>query len=201
MKKQKFDKVKPKTKLIDSENKPTEVLSESEEHFPTEMFEITMQDGAKIEVSGNHLWYCENNDDRLFKDEYKKQAKDFLNFINLEELEKIKNIEYTVEQIVIFLEYNNIDFILKMLDSIGISSECPYNIEYNGLTIPMGKIGLYKWEQVLYAIKCLQKAINNEGYLYFGKVRETREIVEMIEKGDSINIPTIHEIKGKKEKI
>lgn len=197
----KFGDLKPGDKIIGSDGKPTLVTQVYDKHFPNKMFEIEMEDGEVVRASGNHLWYCETNSDNIFKDEYWKLAKDYFeNFSIPDRLEEDGHFPLPI-LMQLFDDRISIQlFIEKAAKSLGYSSYTPIIsqeimknreiVEFDNETVFN-----YSYNDLIDFLHKTKKAVlKNQGYFYFGQVRTTEEIANIIGNGGSINIPHKDEI-------
>lgn len=191
----KMNELKPGDKIIGSDGKLTEITNVYEEHIPEEMYEIDFGEFT-IEASGNHLWYCETNEDRKNESYYRKLMENYMMSEVLEFPEE-ENTAYPKEMLASKLSTNgySYEFILKVCETIGHS----YNMNnaiYDGMElIEDNLLPCYSYEDIYKYVKSL-KEMKQGDYFKFGKVRETKEIFELIKNGDEVNIPTIKEMQN-----
>lgn len=195
----KFGDLKPGDILVGSHGE-VEVDKVFEKHIPKRMYEIEMGNGDIIKTSGNHLWYCETDIDVMNKDEYVKLAKAYFENHNIPEKQK-EDYHYQKSDIVKFFgnDVNVILFIQNACDSLGHSSVQPHAIlDGKSLTEKDIKsyveIPLYSYNDLIDFLHITKKAIDGEGYLYFGKVRTTDEIYKIMDAGKEVNIPEIKDV-------
>ena len=187
-----FGDLKPGDKIIGADGQPVTVTNVYEKHFPDKMYEIEMEDGEVVQASGNHLWYCESEQDFKFKDEYMRLAKVF--FKNKTIPKKEEDEPFTTLNEMITLFGNEIDtnlFIEKVCRSLGYSRVGPHVIVKDKYIVK--ETVLLSPPLLLYNIEG-HYYIGNKGYFFFGEVRTTEEIAQLMEKGVEINIPTRKEI-------
>lgn len=65
--------IEPGEYVLGSEG-PTEVTRAYAHHIPKSMYEIELEDGTKVRVSGNHLWYIETAQDLADHEQRIKRA-------------------------------------------------------------------------------------------------------------------------------
>lgn len=182
--------------IVGPDGKPATVTAAYDEHMPKSMYEMEMEDGEILKVSGNHLWYCETRDDLKGKRKYMKLAKRYF------KKNKIPNIDYgdeaaPIENLIAEFggDAKENEFIKLMCESLGHSFETPH-IEMDGYFEEVDEhlIPLYSYNDLLDFMRDLRChfADESKGYFYFGKVRTTTEIFNTF--GD-VNIPTLEDIK------
>lgn len=188
-----FGDLKPGDKIVGSDGKPVTVTNAYEKHYPESMFEIEMADGEVVQASGNHMWYCETNLDKKNKDEYRKLAEDF--FANNEIPSKLEEDELfpTKDIIQIFGDdVNTMLFIEKACKSLGYSSYTPHLIYSDKMKVADKREAImnYSYNDFMdFLHKIRDVVLKNKGYFYFGEVRTTEQIADLISKGASVNIP------------
>lgn len=189
----KFGDLKPGDKIIGSDGKPVTVTAAYEKHLPKSMYEIEMEDGEVVQASGNHMWYCETNIDFKNKEQYKELA---IKFFNTHQIpEKLEEDELFPIQDIIKVFGNEIDtilFIEKAARSLGYSSYTPHFIYTDKMKVADDKEAIlnYSYNDFIDFLHNMKKSLfENEGYFYFGEVRTTDKIFELLKKGAEINIP------------
>ena len=197
----KFGDLKPGDKIIGPNGSPVEVKNVFEKHLPKKMYEIEMEDGEKIKASGNHMWYCESNSDRMFKEGYKRLALEF--FENKEIPPKMLEDElFSTEDLIKIFgdEIDTILFIEKACKSLGYSSYTPH-LTFDGFPREeeisnRGIIMNHSYNDFVDFISDMKSCLTTGiGYFYFGEVRTTDEIVYLLKKGEEINIPHKSDLK------
>lgn len=188
----KFGDLVPGDYVIGSDGAPVEVTNVYEKHFPERMFELVMEDGEVIQASGNHLWYCESEQDVAEKDSYLEQAREY--FLNNEIPEKLVNDEHFPINLLVKLFDNSVNtslFIARAAESLGHSSVTPHVIMDNQLSMgEKEEIYNYSYNDFIDFLHKMKKAVLAEkGYFYFGKVRSTIDIFELMLYNISVNIP------------
>lgn len=190
-----FGDLKPGDKIIGADGQPVTVTNVYEKHFPDKMYEIEMEDGEVVQASGNHLWYCESEQDFKFKDEYMRLAKVF--FKNKTIPKKEEDEPFTTLNEMITLFGNEIDtnlFIEKVCRSLGYSRVGPHVIVEDKYMVKE-TVQYYSYNDLIDFLNEMKGAVlDNKGYFFFGEVRTTEEIAQLMEKGVEINIPTRKEI-------
>lgn len=190
-----FGDLKPGDKIIGADGKPVTVTNVYEKHFPDTMYEIEMEDGEVIQASGNHLWYCESDIDVKNKNEYLRLAKKFFETKVIPEKEDDE--PFTTLEEIITLFGDEIDtqlFIEKACRSLGHSRVGPHVIVEDEYAIKE-TLKYYSYNDLIDFLHEMKKAVmDNQGYFFFGEVRETEEIAKLMEKGVNINIPTRKEV-------
>lgn len=167
-------------------------------YVPKDMYELTMNDGQTIKCSGNHLWYCETDNDYLEKKEYKKLAKHYF------KQNKIPNYEaslpaypYSIIGSKFSSDKQSQDFIQRVCLSLGPTYQTP-NVLFDGLDyIDEQKVYSYSYNDIIDSLKNLYNVIHHKkGYFYYGQVRTAKMIAELINDGNSVNIPETTDIKN-----
>lgn len=183
-------------KLIGSDGKPTLVTQVYDKHFPDKMYELEMEDGEVVQASGNHLWYCETNSDEIFKDEYWRLAKAYFeNFSIPDKLEDDGHFPLPILMQLFDDKINTQLFIEKAAKSLGYSSYTPVIsqeimknrdiVEFDNETVFN-----YSYNDLIEFLQKMKKVVlENQGYFYFGQVRTTEEIANIIGNGGFVNIP------------
>lgn len=192
--------LKPGDKILDHLGNPVEVSATYDKYIPDRMYEIEMEDGEVIQASGNHMWYCEIPTDIAFKEEYIRLAKEF--FENKKIPEKLEEDELFSKNDIIHIfgdEVSTMLFIEKACKSLGYSSYSPHLIYVDKLSqenmSEQEIIMNYSYNDLIDFLHKMKLAIyENKGYFFFGEVRVTDEIFELIEKGVEVNIPYRNEV-------
>lgn len=187
--------LKPGDKILDHNGQPVEVSAVYDKYIPERMYEIEMEDGEVIQASGNHMWYCETPSDIAFKEEYIRLAKEF--FENKKIPEKLEEDELFSKNDIIHIfgdEVSTMLFIEKACKSLGYSSYSPHLIYVDKLSqenmSEQEIIMNYSYNDLIDFLHKMKLAIyENKGYFFFGEVRVTDEIFELIKKGVDVNIP------------
>lgn len=192
-----FDTIEVGDKIVSSDGSLTTVTEVYESHIPKSMFKLTLDNGEIIESSGNHLWYCETNSDKLKKDEYLELAKAFFNDYRVLQSSH-QNVAYPKE-ILIEMFPKHKEFIARAADSLGWAVETPNVIFDNYMDFQEEQvIERYDYNALITFLESMRAYIDNkEGYFYYGKVRKTEDIFELMSAGADINIPTVDDISGK----
>ena len=188
-----FGELKPGDKIIGADGKPVEVTAVYDKHFPDKMYEIELEDGETIRASGNHMWYCETGTDVKFKEEYKLLAKSFFSLYEIPNKLDEDELFPTEDLIQIFgQEVETMLFIEKACKSLGYSSYTPHMV-FDGFKEDVSNRGIvmnYSYNDFVDFLQDMKRSLlENKGYFYFGEVRTTDEIFDLIEKGADINIP------------
>lgn len=189
----KFGDLKPGDKLIGVGGQPVEVTDVYEKHIPESMYEIEMEDGEVVQASGNHLWYCETNIDVKNRDEYKRLAEKF--FANNEVPNKLVEDELFPLQDMVQIFGSDVDVIMfteKACKSLGYSSFTPHLMYDDKMKVAGRKEAVlnYSYNDYIDFLKSMKKAVlEDKGYFYFGEVRTTEQIANLIAKGAKVNIP------------
>lgn len=189
----KFGDLVPGDQIIGANGKPVTVTAAYEKHIPKVMYEIEMEDGEVVQASGNHMWYCETELDEKNKFHYEELAGEYFrsheipNKLDEDELFPIQDI------IKIFGDKMNVIlFIEKACKSLGYSSYTPHLMYDDKFKIAGHKEAIFNYsynDLIDFLHQMKSSTINNEGYFYFGEVRTTDEIFELINKGMDVNIP------------
>lgn len=188
-----FGDLKPGDRIVGSDGLPVEVTHAYDKHIPESMYEIEMQDGEVVQASGNHMWYCETNIDVKNKDEYERLARAF--FANNVIPEKLEEDELFPLQDIIQIfgdEIDTIMFIEKASKSLGYSSYTPHLIYTDKMKVADKREAVmnYSYNDFIDFLIMMKSAVEAyRGYFYFGEVRTTEKIAELISKGAIINIP------------
>ena len=189
-------------KLIGSDGQPTTITAVYDKHIPDRMFEIIMEDDQAVQASGNHLWYCETDQDEEFKKEYKRLAEVY--FENHSIPEYMEDDGHFPLPILIQLFDKNIEtqlFIEKVARSLGYSSFTPIisqEMMKSGTIVDTGNDLVYNYsfnDLIDFLHKMKLAILENKGYFYFGEVRTTEEIFELNKHGVNVNIPYKEDVK------
>lgn len=79
---------------------PVEITSVYEKHIPETMYEIEIEDGNKIKVSGNHLWYVETENNLAMHHNRVKEARKYLkNKLSSENINQLLDVANSDEDI------------------------------------------------------------------------------------------------------
>lgn len=181
-----FDELREGDKVIGSNGEPVLVEKVYDTHMPKTMYEIEMEDGQRIECSGNHLWYTETEKDLSEKEDYYKDFLAYATVYSLPEYSK-ENAHYPFEVFVDNFSSDELSrrAISRVLLSMGHAGETP-NVFFDGFEyLSETMIKLYSVNSF---IEFTQSML--EGYFFYGKVRTTDEMFRIIdENGYNINIP------------
>lgn len=177
--------------IIGADKQPTLVTQVFQKHTPKSMYELTMNDGQTVKCSGNHLWYSETDIDRNEKRGYLRLAKYFFKHEKIPEYDPIMPA-YPIE--IIGHKFSNDEksqrLIIRICESLGPSFSTP-DVLFDGYIdlISEHNIYSYSYNDVIDFLKGLYKVVKKDKnqYFYFGRVRETRELVNMTHL--NINIP------------
>ena len=188
----KFGDLKPGDKLVGSDGEITEVVKVYDKHIPEKMYEIEMEDGEVIQASGNHLWYCETNSDELGKEMYRQIASEY--FENNEIPEKLVEDHHFPLELITTMFGDNINtriFIEKASRSLGHASMTPHIMLINKLKDQVTEEILnYSYNNLIdFLYKMKEAVLDNNGYFYFGQVRDTQEIAKLKKYNRYVNIP------------
>lgn len=194
-----FGELKPGDKIIGANGEPVEVTAVYDKHIPKSMYEIEMEDGEIVQCSGNHLWYCETSLDNKNKEEYKELAKEVLSTFEIPEKLEEDELFALADVVKIFGEdIKTMLFIEKVCKSLGYSSYSPHLIYSDKMKVADKREAVlnYSYNDLIdFLHKMKLSILENKGYFYFGEVRMTSHIFELIEKGEKINIPHKSDIK------
>lgn len=188
----KFGNLKEGDKLVGSNNELVEVNKVYQKHIPHKMFEIEMEDGAVIKASGNHLWYCETDTDLNGREEYLKLAQEF--FKNNEIPQEVDGNPYYSLYEMVNIFGDNIKtqlFIERACRSLGYSSFTPHIILEDLKKTSNEIIYNYDYNDLIKFLQIMKESVlNDKGYFYYGEVRTTEEIAELIINHNiNVNIP------------
>lgn len=187
-----FGDLKPGDKLIGSDGKHTEVTKVYDKHIPDKMYEIEMEDGEVIQVSGNHLWYCETDEDEKNKDMYLLMAEDYFCCNEIPD-KLVEDTHFPMELITTMFgdEIPIRAFIEEACRSLGHSSVTPHVILVNQLRESVDEeIKNYSYNNLIDFLHQMKKSVmEHNGYFYFGKVRTTDEIAQLKWYNRYVNIP------------
>lgn len=182
--------VKVGDKVIGSDGQPVEVTHVFDKYTPSSMYQIEMDDGQVIKCSGNHLWYCETNDDRANKKDYIKLAKHYFRWHKIPTMDNLYP-SYPYNQIgeKFAKDKKSRQLIERVCLSLGPFLSTP-NVFFDGTKyVTENKVYTYSYNDIIVFLKKLKKAIyKKDGYFYFGQVRETATIAKLAENQE-INIP------------
>lgn len=190
-----FGNLKPGDKLLGSDGQPVTVTNVYDKHYPVEMYEIEMEDGEVVQASGNHLWYCETTSDEWEKESYYELAKEYFTNNKIPPKEKDSPFCELSEIITLFGNHLNTQlFIEKSCRALGHSRMGPHVIIEDG-SVSSEEVLYYSYNDLIeFLNKMKQAVLEGKGYFYFGEVRETSKIAELIEKGSEVNIPHRKEV-------
>ena len=199
-----FGELKPGDKIIGADGEPVEVTDVYDKHYPERMYEIEMEDGEIIRASGNHLWYCETEKDLEERDEYFELAKEVLSELEIPNKKDV-DIPYPLEDIIkMFGEsIKTQTFLIKACKSLGYSGYTPHYIieDFRGTIDQYDykyEIKNYSYNNLIdFLLKLKEAVLHDKGYFYFGEVRTTDEIAEIMSKGMDVNIPHKKDIMSK----
>lgn len=189
-------KIKVGDKIVGSDGKAVVVTHVYDSYVPDKMYEITMEDGQTIKCSANHLWYCETQTDIKEKKEYLKLAKYYFKH------ETIPNYDILLPAYpysMIGTKFSNNKKCQKLIQraalSLGPTYQVP-NVIFDGTKyIREEKVYTYSFNDLIDFLKGLQHVVNQdkEQYFFFGKVRETQQIVALGDYSD-VNIPELNDL-------
>lgn len=188
-----FGDLIPGDKIIGADGEPVTVTAAYEKHIPKAMYEIEMEDGEVVQASGNHMWYCETELDEKNKSHYKELAREY--FSSHEIPDKVDEDElFPIQDMILIFgdEVNTIMFIELACKSLGYSSYTPHLMYDDKMKVAGYKemILNYSYNDLMDFLHQMKKSVmENKGYFYFGQVRTTDEIFELMSKGVDINIP------------
>lgn len=183
--------LKPGDYVLGPNSKPVRVNEVFEEHVPERMYEIELENGEKIESSGNHYWYCETDTDRKNKKSFIRKAKRFFKTHNLP-LKSELGPAYPINLIPSHFSTTKEgqEFIVLACEALGPSGTTPHEI-YDGYLEKTDEVlvYLYSFNDLIDFLEQMKGVLLNKdkGYLYFGKVRTTDEIFSIMD--EKINIP------------
>lgn len=188
-----FGDLVPGDKIIGADGSPVTVTASYEKHIPEKMYEIEMEDGEVVQASGNHLWYCETELDEKNKDYYEKIAREY--FDNHEIPDKLDEDElFPIQDMILIFgdEVNTILFIELACKSLGYTSYTPHLMYDDKMKIAGHKEAVFNYsynDLIDFLNKMKSSIIDKKGYFYYGQVRTTDEIFDLINKGLDVNIP------------
>lgn len=182
--------IKVGDKLIGSDGKPVEVVQVFDKYIPSSMYLLEMDDGQEVKCSGNHLWYCETDDDRANKKDYIKLAKHYFRHNKIPEFDDVYP-SYPYNQIgeKFSNDKKSQELIERVCLSLGPSLATP-NVLFDGTQyLTENKVYTYSYNDIIVFLQKLKRAIHKKDeYFYFGQVRETSTIAKLA-KTQEINIP------------
>lgn len=188
-----FGDLVPGDKIIGADGNPVTVTASYEKHIPEKMYEIEMEDGEVVQASGNHLWYCETELDEKNKDYYEKIAREY--FDNYDIPEKLDKDElFPIQDMTLIFgdEVNIVLFIELACKSLGYTSYTPHLMYDDKMKIAGRKEAVFNYsynDLIDFLNKMKSSIIDKKGYFYYGQVRTTDEIFDLINKGLDVNIP------------
>lgn len=190
-KKVNFGDLKVGDKIMGSDG-PVTVTNVYDKHLPDKMYEIEMENGEVIRASGNHLWYCETEDDLANKEAYKQLAQGYFKNNNIPK--KLKEDESYPLRMIIKMFGDNVltqVFIEQVCRSLGYSSYTTHIITEDWVReITKEDIYNYSYNDLIDFLRKMEKAVMlDKGYFYFGKVRTTNEIAEIMSHNIYVSIP------------
>lgn len=180
--------------IIGSNGDPVTVTEVYEEHYPKDMYLITMEDGSTVKASGNHLWYSETEEDFSNREEYMELARVFYSTYDIPE--KVDGY-VAFPKAVILGKFSGageqtLEYIERTLDTLGWAVETP-NVIFDGYMeiVDEETVKRYDYNDFISFLGKQRDALDNNGYFQFGKVRTTNELVEI---SGEVNIPTVEEM-------
>lgn len=185
-----FGDLVPGDKIMGADGAPVTVTNVYEKHFPNNMYELEMEDGEVVQASGNHLWYCETSNDFNDKEEYKRLAKVYFENKAVPEKE-VEDIYADLKELITVFgqEVSTQLFIEKVSKSLGHSRVGPHLI-LDGNLVHKEDLKYYSYNDLIDFLIQMKKAVlDNEGYFFFGQVRETDTIAHLMANDQSVNIP------------
>ena len=188
-----FGDLVPGDKIIGADGTPVTVTNAYEKHIPERMYEIEMEDGEVVKASGNHLWYCETELDEKNKENYKELARKY--FRNHDIPEKLDEDElFPIQDMTLIFgdEVSTVLFIELACKSLGYSSYTPHLMYDDKMKIAGHKEAVFNYsynDLIDFLNKMKSSVIDKKGYFYYGQVRTTDEIFDLINKGLDVNIP------------
>lgn len=100
-----FGEIQEGDHIVGSDGLPVEVVKVYEKHYPEKMYEIELENGEVVKVSGNHLWYIETNNHLSMFHSRVKNARKFLKKRlteeNVERLLEVANSDEMIETALI----------------------------------------------------------------------------------------------------
>ena len=192
-----FGDLRPGDKLVGSDGELTQITDVYDKHLPDKMYEIVMEDGEVVKASGEHLWYCETEIDKNNKDLYKQMAEVFFeNNVISSHLEEDEYYELSEITTLFGESIANRVFIERVCHSLGYAS---YQIEKvkDGREFFSRIVYKYSYNNLIdFLHKMKSSVIDGEGYFYFGEVRTTDKIFEIISYDRDVFIPHIQNMTG-----
>ena len=176
--KRKVKNLKVGDKLVGSDNSTNEITHLWPVHQPKEMYQIEFEDGSVTKCGDTHLWYSETEEDLLYKDEFKNILKDIVIDDSVEK--ELMTIEPLAKSMA--TNENEIYFYKRALESLGWDSEL--NKTYK----------LYDKKSLTQYLKDMKDGNID---IRVGKVRTTKEIFDLCNKGIEVSIPKIGGINGR----
>lgn len=191
-----FGELVPGDRIVGSDGQPVTVTDVYEKHIPDRMYEIEMEDGEVVQASGNHLWYCESDHDVENKEYYKEIAIEYFENNVIPEKEKHDRFPELKELITVFGDDIRVQiFIQKAAKSLGHSRVGDHLILEDDQAF-QENLECYSYNDLIDFLHDMKKAvIDNEGYFYFGEVRDTDKIASLMNAGVSVNIPHKSDVK------
>lgn len=192
----KLKDVKVGDKIIGSDGKPVVVTHVFDSYIPDKMYSMKMTNGEVVECSANHLWYCETNEDRLEKKTYYKLAKYYFRHNKIPDYDMLMPA-YPFDMIAD--KFTNDPKSKLLIEHAALSLGPVYqvpNVIFDGMKyIKEVKLYTYSFNDLIDFLKGLQRVVKHDKsqYFYFGKVRETDSIAEIIKKDGIINDVNIPE--------
>lgn len=202
-----FGDLEPGDLILGSDGKPVEVLKVYEEHLPETMWEIEVEDGSTMKVSGNHLWYVETNHDYSLHSERRRIGRKHFGKLSKEKIGLLERLAYSEDEV----ETSLIDMVVllqavgsreatraveRVAESIGHIAENAEEFEdiETGETFKDTTVRTYDarlFAQQVLSLSGLKKYKKNWP-LVSGKVVTTLDLIEL---GDDVEIPLM-ESKG-----
>lgn len=184
-------------------NGPTKVTRAYSHHIPKTMYEIELDSGEIIKVSGNHLWYIETSEDLAFHKQRVKNARKAFSSLSPESLSLLEGLADESNSATMEIELDDfadcfmeksrdgfMDSLIRVFDSVGPVSENFYSDEdiLTGEIEPVGIVRGYDGKRVAQQILALSQDKYRKKYSVIkGRVVDTVTLEQMFDK--NIEIP------------
>lgn len=170
--KRKVKDLKVGDKILNSDKTVGEINYLWPIHKPNEMFLIEFEDGMSISCGDTHLWYCETKEDLLYYNRFKEMLKK----IKIEDNPEKELM--TINPLAKKLAKNKeeFEFYYRALESLGWDSE-------------LNKT--YRLYDKLALMNYLREMKDGKIDIRVGKVRTTKEIFELYNKGIEVEFPNM----------
>lgn len=189
---------------------PTQVKRAYQHHIPKTMYQLELEDGTELRVSGSHLWYVETAEDLSFHQERIRKGEEAFKDLNPESLEMLKELAYDGpdSNVTMEIEIDNFltcfpeknregfqDALIRVCDSVGPVAENFYTGEdvLSGELEAIGMVKGYDAKRVSQQILSLAEPFTyRKAYpIIKGRVVDTRELFDIWELDPGLELPVV----------